>query len=215
MSGQARRVHALAGGAGDATNHVRERGGTHLAATGSLPLASGADFGRQRPWERLRGLPRPILFAWTNPGFSGFWLNAGGKESSFRLAKTVISIPVRRFLRQDIASSECLSVLLLMRRHAERWWEAQNVADALDIAADTAQAQLERLSARNLPDVRLAGTLTDRYHPGTDWLASLVEDVARLHAADRGVVFDQVAGPGRSPSLLAQAFKIRRTRADR
>lgn len=123
-------------------------------------------------------------------------------------------MPVRRFLRQDVGSSECLSVLLLIHRHAERWWDAQDVAVGLGIGADTAQTQLERLSTRNVLDVRLVGSLTYRYRPGAAWLASLVDDVARLHAADAGVVLDLVAGRSKGASLLAEAFKNTRTEAD-
>ena len=194
-------------GASDRPRRIRfvERGaGTHLAATGSLALASRADlavstFGSGYSDFRTRSCSRGHMLASSASGSMRVERNR-----HFVLAKTVISTPVRRFLRQDIASSECLSVLLLMRQHADRWWEAQNVADALDIAADTAQAALERLSARNLLDVRLAGSLTYCYHPGTDSLASLVDDVARLHAADRGVVFDLVAGPRRVPPCSAR-----------
>jgi hypothetical protein len=130
------------------------------------------------------------------------------------MVKTVISISVRRFLRQDIASLECLDVLLLMRRHVERWWGAQHLAEELSMPAEMAQMQLERLSARNLLNVRIAESVIYRYHPGTDWLAELVDDVSRVHYADRQAVHDLVSETRRGASLFAEAFRIRKDPSD-
>lgn len=130
------------------------------------------------------------------------------------MAKTSISGPVRRFLRQDIASPECLYVLLLMRRHMERWWGAPQLAQELSFSAETVQVQLERLSVRNLLDVRIAESLIYRYHPGSDWLARLVDDISRAHDADHQGVHDLVSGTKHGPFLFAEAFRVRKDRPD-
>jgi hypothetical protein len=101
-----------------------------------------------------------------------------------------------------------------MRRHVERWWGAQHLAEELSMPADTAQTQLERLSARNLLDVRIAESVIYRYHPGTDWLAALVDDVSRAHYADRQTVRDLVSGARRGTSQFADAFRFRRDTPD-
>jgi hypothetical protein len=130
------------------------------------------------------------------------------------MVNSAISASVRRFLRQDIASPECLYVLLLMRRHMERWWEAQQLAKELSLSAETVQTQLERLSVRNLLDVRIAESVIYRYHPGTDWLATLIDDISRAHDADHQNVHDLVSGTQRGVSLFADAFRFRKDKCD-
>lgn len=62
---------------------------------------------------------------------------------------------------------------------------------------ETAEKQLERLSARNLLDVRIAESLIYRYRPGAEWLARLVDEAFRAYEADRRAVRNLVSGRSR------------------
>lgn len=125
----------------------------------------------------------------------------------------MISDAVRRFLLEDIGSIERLEVLLLMHQHLETWWEAHALSTALGMPVEAAQAHLERLCARNLLEVRVAGSLIYRYQPGTGWLSQLVEDVSRAHHTDRRGVLALVASPSESVRLFADAFRIRKDKS--
>jgi hypothetical protein len=112
----------------------------------------------------------------------------------FSIVKTAISASVQRFLRHDIGSPESLNILLLMRRDAQRWWAAHELADELGMQSDTAQKQLERLSARNLLDVRIAESLRYRYRPGAGEIARLVDQVSRAFERDHQAIHDLLSG---------------------
>jgi hypothetical protein len=120
----------------------------------------------------------------------------------------VLSDAVRRFLLEDIASIERLDILLLMHRHLERWWAAQTLGGELGMSVDVAQVHLETLCARNLLEVRIAESLLYRYQPGTPWLSQLVDDVSRVHDADRSHVVALMANAPRGVRLFAEAFRF-------
>jgi hypothetical protein len=111
--------------------------------------------------------------------------------------KTAISASVQRFLRDDVGSPESLKILLLMRRDPQRWWAAYELAEELGMPGDTAQTQLERLSARNLLDVRIAESLIYRYRPGANEIARLVDQVSWAYEADHQAVHDLVSATQR------------------
>jgi hypothetical protein len=126
------------------------------------------------------------------------------------VTRVVISEEVRQFLAEDVASLERLDVLLLMRRHVERWWAAHTLSGELGLPVDVAQMHLEKLCGRNLLEVRIAESVIYRYQPATSWLADLVDEVSRVHYADRHSIVALVAGPPEGVRLFAEAFRFRK-----
>src|SRR5690242_17161081 len=96
--------------------------------------------------------------------------------------------PVRLFLIQAIGSIERLDLLLLMRRHADRWWTARALADELHVEPDVIESDLGLLGARNLISVRIAQDVLYRFSPGTRELQHFVDALSQANSADRGTV---------------------------
>jgi len=126
-----------------------------------------------------------------------------------------LSDAVRRFLADAVGSAERLTLLLFLHRHATRWWAAPALAEELEMPADTVQSHLEHLSARNLLDVRITGSVIYCYQPAREELAGLVEEVARAHYLHRddvmAVLAQRRAGAAR---LFADAFQLRKGKRD-
>ena len=122
---------------------------------------------------------------------------------------------VRRFLTHQVGSAERLDLLLFLYRHPTRWWAAEALADELGMPADAVQSHLEHLSARNLLDVRVAGSVIYCYKPGREDLSRLVEDVAHAHYLHRDALLAVLAY--RAPDtarLFADAFQLRKDKRD-
>jgi hypothetical protein len=92
---------------------------------------------------------------------------------------------VTRFLEQRIARFEGLDVLLLLHEHADRSWNASEVAMALRLTASAAAEQLEWLCRHDLLDVRLGNEVRYRFGPATSRLAAAVQRVARAYRTRR------------------------------
>jgi hypothetical protein len=127
----------------------------------------------------------------------------------------VFSDELQRFLVNDIGSVERLDVLLFLYRHRPQWWGAQKLASQLEMLADTVQTHLERLSARNLLDVKLAESVLFCYGPGNESLARLVDAIALAHYTNR----DEVVGvlthrPPKGARLFAEAFHLQNRKRD-
>ncbi|MFY9822697.1 MAG: hypothetical protein WAM82_15025 [Thermoanaerobaculia bacterium] len=121
----------------------------------------------------------------------------------------------RRFLTDRIGSAEQLDLLLFLRHNASRWWGAQALAGELKMPPVAVQSHLEHLSACNLLDVRLAGSVLYRYQPGREDLARMVEELALAHYSHRDAVLALLAGrqPGNA-RLFADAFQLRKDKRD-
>lgn len=118
-------------------------------------------------------------------------------------------------MTEDIASVECLDVLLFLYRNGTSWWAAEKLADLLDMPALTLQAHLEHLSARNLLDVRIAESTIYCYKPGREELSRLVEAVAQAHYRHRDSVVAVLTGrPPEAARLFAEAFNLRKDKRE-
>jgi hypothetical protein len=123
----------------------------------------------------------------------------------------VLTEALRRFLIDEVGSVERFDLLLFLHRNAARWWAAQTLTAEVEMPADLIQSHLEHLSARNLLDVRIAGSVLYRYNPGREELSRLVEEAARAHFFQRNEVVAVLARqlPG-SARLFADAFQLRK-----
>ena len=127
------------------------------------------------------------------------------------MERASLSDAARHFLVHMIGSIERLDIILVMRRHADRWWTATALADELRIPATVVQSDLDWLGARNLLGVRIAQDVLYQYGPGTTELRQLVDEVSLVHDADRGATAGVVARPiPESARLFADAFRLRK-----
>jgi len=128
---------------------------------------------------------------------------------------TDISDAARRFLVDEIGPVERLDLLLFLHKHAGRWWGAQALAAELGMPEASVQLHLDHLSARNLLDVRLTGSVVYSYSPGREELSQLVEEIARVHYLQRDAVVAVVAHRrAGSARLFADAFLLWKGRRD-
>jgi hypothetical protein len=111
------------------------------------------------------------------------------------MERAALSDAARHFLVHIIGSIERLDIILLMQRHADRWWTATALADELRLTASVTESGLDWLGARNLLGVRIAQDVLYQYGPGTTELRQLVDEVSRAHYADRGAIAAMVARP--------------------
>lgn len=123
--------------------------------------------------------------------------------------------PVRLFLIQAIGSIERLDLLLLMRRHADRWWTARALADELHVSPDVVESDLGLLGARNLISVRIAQDVLYQFSPGTSELQHFVDALSQAHSADRRTVAALVTRPvSEEARRFAEAFRLRKGSRD-
>lgn len=126
-----------------------------------------------------------------------------------------LSEAARRLLVDGVGSLERLDLLLFLHRQAARWWSAQALAGELDRPAESLQAHLDHLAARNLLDVRIAESVVYRYQPGREDLRPLVEELARANHLQRDALAMLLAQRlGESARLFANAFQLRRDKRD-
>jgi hypothetical protein len=92
------------------------------------------------------------------------------------------------FLRESIRSVDELDTILLLHRDASRWWNAEQIAEALAMNAAVASRALEALAGRNLLDVRVGGSLAYCCSPVDDHLFEALADVALDPGAAREFV---------------------------
>ncbi|MDC0710930.1 hypothetical protein POL68_20830 [Stigmatella sp. ncwal1] len=86
---------------------------------------------------------------------------------------------VQRFIATHIDSIEKLEILLLLRAHTSREWNAKAVSLELRITEASAVARLKDLSARRLLMEFGTSPPTYRYHPVS---AEDAQDIAELQA---------------------------------
>jgi hypothetical protein len=125
--------------------------------------------------------------------------DAGGRQS--------IPADVRQFVAEHIDSVGLLDVLLLLRAAPEKQWSPSEVGRALVTSNVAAATQLERLREHRLA-VEVEGAYG--YAPPPDQQAT-VDALAECFARRRHTVIGLIyAGPERSATLLADAFRLRR-----
>ena len=128
---------------------------------------------------------------------------------------SLLSEATRRFLLDRVVTVERLNVLLLLHRHANRWWDAPALASELEMPAEAVQLHLEHLSARSLLDVRIAESVIYCYKPAGEELAKNVEEATRAHYYHRDAVAAVLSNrPGDTARLFADAFRLRKDKQD-
>lgn len=130
------------------------------------------------------------------------------------MARERLSEDLRQFIAAHIDSVEQLEVLLLLRRHPDRVWNAEAVSRELRSASDSVVMRLQGLrSAGLLVSVSSESDGSDsfRYAPVRSELAELVDRLADAYASLRFTVINTIfEHPIEKIRSFADAFKFRR-----
>ncbi len=92
------------------------------------------------------------------------------------------------FVQKCVESLLDLEILLLLYREPRVWRGADTVARHLGVALQSAEQALENLGARNLLDVRIGSTLVYRFAPVDKAVVPLLNEVARAHSSQPGML---------------------------
>lgn len=128
------------------------------------------------------------------------------------------SAGLQAFLRDYISSYEELEALLLLARSGDRSWSIAELAEALKILDDGAEAALERLVAtgRLLDVVQQAGSTRFQYGPEDDQVRRLVVELDTAYTEHRLTIVQLMSRyaldrmRGAAARRLADAFSIER-----
>ena len=120
----------------------------------------------------------------------------------------------RHILTHAIRGVEELQVILLLHRHADRYWDAEAVADRVGLQASRASAALEALAGHGFLDVRLTDVINNRYNPATPEQLDLLESIASLWRADRTALLELLTMKRRALTDFSEAFRLRKGKTD-
>jgi hypothetical protein len=128
------------------------------------------------------------------------------------------SATLQAFLRDFITSYEELEVLLLLARNGDRWWSTAELAEALKIRDDGAEAAVERLAGtgRLVDVVQRAGATRFRYGAQDDLTRRLVVELDTSYTEHRLTIVQLMSKyaldrmRGAAARRLADAFSIER-----
>jgi len=122
---------------------------------------------------------------------------------------------VTALLSQHISSVEELEILLLLRRRADRCWDAAAVAEELRTSESSAAKRLGDLCAGGLVEEAEASDRGFRYGPGSAWKRAAVDQLAELYAEAPFRVIDMIfAKPIANLRVYADAFRYRKDDSD-
>lgn len=124
----------------------------------------------------------------------------------------VLPAAVARFLHDYIRSVDDLHLLVAVASHAERWWDADSVANDLLIDTRDARGLLEHLAAQNLMEIRITGDVRYQFRPGTQALNDVAQACLSAYREHPVAVLRAVAGSGGRRGIrdFADAFRLRR-----
>ena len=114
---------------------------------------------------------------------------------------------VERLINRYIVSVEQLEILLLLRRHPDRHWSAEEVARELATSADSANLRLR--------DLKDGGFLKAedgkfKYEPASSDLRKATDDLADTYAKRRVTVIGLIfATPPDAIRSFSDAFKLK------
>jgi hypothetical protein len=132
------------------------------------------------------------------------------------MSQPAISPEVRTFIAEQIEKADDLHVLLLLTDSPDRWWDAESAARELHLRRGAAREALDRLTRRNLLDIRITGDLRYQFHPGTEDLRKAAIALYDAYRANPLLIMTCVTGSARrSIRDFADAFRIRPDDDDR
>jgi hypothetical protein len=121
-----------------------------------------------------------------------------------------LSEDVKKFITEHINSLEQLEILLLLHRHQEKEWTAQEVSQELRLSPASAAMRLADLQTRGLLVVRESPDLFYQYQPQKSDFAPTVDSLAELYPDYRFTVINLIfSKPLDKIQTFADAFKFR------
>lgn len=118
-------------------------------------------------------------------------------------------------LSNHITSVEELEILLLLRRSADRAWDAAAVAEELRTSESSAAKRLGDLAMGGLIEEVGDGERSFRYAPASPWKRRAVDRLAELYAEAPFRVIDMIfAKPIANLRVYADAFRYRKDDSD-
>jgi hypothetical protein len=126
------------------------------------------------------------------------------------MARESIPEEVRRFILTSISSVPCLEALLL-RNAPDQLWDSTTVAQRLYISEKAATELLVDLSAAGFIVALESETAFYRYHPSSDELRQMIDQVAETYAKNLVEVTNIIhSKTGKRAQQFADAFKWRK-----
>ena len=117
---------------------------------------------------------------------------------------------VQAFVLRHLRSVAHLEILLWMREHRGRWWNADSLASALGVAAPLSEKILEELCSANMLAVQVSSSISYQFSPATPALEALVTEFVEVLRQSRVRVYGLIASPSaHSVRDFADAFRFR------
>lgn len=121
-----------------------------------------------------------------------------------------LSRSAQHLLERDVDNIEQLEVLLLLRQAAERYWDAEAVADRLGLAVPVVAAALEMLGRRGFCDIRLADSIRYRFSPAREEQGEAIAAVSSSWRTDRTAILEILIAKQQALRDFSDAFRIRK-----
>ena len=118
---------------------------------------------------------------------------------------------VRRFILTSITSVPYLEAMLLLRNEPAQSWDSRRVAQRLYISEKAAAELLSDLCAAGFLVVTERETSMYRYHPRSDELRQMINQLAETYAKNLVEVTNLIhSKTGKKAQQFADAFKWRK-----
>lgn len=126
-----------------------------------------------------------------------------------RIGHAVISARLLSFIQGSIKSVWAIELLLLLRRTADRTWRAEDLTRELRSSLLIVTDALLTFQKAGL--VAEDAAQLYRYGPTTPELAELVDELAKVHAANPVAIIEAIfSAPDRKLRLFSDAFRLKK-----
>ena len=123
-----------------------------------------------------------------------------------------VEIPphIQAFILRHLPSVEHLEVLLWVREHRSRWWNADSLGSALGISGSVTEKILEELCSGNLLAVQVSSAVAYQFSPATPAVEALATEFVEVLRRSRVHVYGLIVSPAaRGARDFADAFTFR------
>jgi DNA-binding MarR family transcriptional regulator len=116
----------------------------------------------------------------------------------------------RRLLERDIDNVEQLEVLLLLRRNADRYWDAEAAADRVGLAVPLVTTALDALARRGFLDIRVSDAIRYRFSPARQEQGEALDALASSWWTARAEIVEALTAKQQAIRDFSDAFRIRK-----
>jgi hypothetical protein len=127
------------------------------------------------------------------------------------MSERELPAPVRQFVIECIDSVEQIEVLMFLREHRAKAWDATAVSRELRSAPESVAKRLKDLQLRKLIVQESLPDLSYRYLPQSEKLGQLVDALAEEYRTRRFTIINLIfSKPADALRTFADAFKIKK-----